>query len=112
LPFAPAAHLRREDAVGHALRLRRARGKEGRMSDAAKRAAAEAAVALVEDGMLVGLGTGSTMRFAIEALGRRRPRITGVPTSQATEAQARELKIALVEPDGAPLDLAIDGADE
>jgi ribose 5-phosphate isomerase A len=82
------------------------------MSDAAKRAAAEAAIALIEDGMLVGLGTGSTMRFAIEALGRRRPRIKGVPTSKRTEAQARELGIALAEPDGTKLDLAIDGADE
>ena len=82
------------------------------MNDAAKRAAAEAAVALIEDGMLVGLGTGSTMRFAIEALGRRRPRITGVPTSKRTEALARELGIALVEPDDKKLDLAIDGADE
>jgi ribose 5-phosphate isomerase A len=82
------------------------------MSDAAKRAAGEAAVALIEDGMLVGLGTGSTMQFAIEALGRRRPRITGVPTSKRTEAQARELGIVLFEPDGTRLDLAIDGADE
>src|SRR5215472_13796618 len=82
------------------------------MSDEAKRAAAEAAVALIEDGMLVGLGTGSTMKFAVEALGRRRPRITGIPTSQATEALATKLGIALVEPDGAMLDLAIDGADE
>ena len=82
------------------------------MSDEAKRAAAEAAAALVEDGMLVGLGTGSTMKFAVEALGRRRPRITGVPTSKATEALAAKLGIALVEPDGTPLDLAIDGADE
>ncbi len=82
------------------------------MSDEAKRAAAEAAVALIEDGMRVGIGTGSTMRFAIEALGRRRLRITGVPTSLNSEAMARELGIALVEPDGARLDLAIDGADE
>lgn len=82
------------------------------MSDAAKRAAAEAAVALIEDGMLVGLGTGTTMRFAIEALGRRRPRIAGVPTSRKTEALAQELGIALIELNATPLDLAIDGADE
>jgi ribose 5-phosphate isomerase A len=81
-------------------------------NDAAKRAAAEAAVALIEDGMLVGLGSGTTMRFAIEALGQRRPRITGVPTSRKIEARAREFGIALVEPAASPLDLAIDGADE
>jgi ribose 5-phosphate isomerase A len=81
-------------------------------NDTAKRAAAEAAVALIEDGMLVGLGSGTTMRFAIEALSRRRPSITGVPTSRKMVALARELGITLVEPAAAPLDLAIDGADE
>jgi ribose 5-phosphate isomerase A len=82
------------------------------MNDEAKRAAAEAAVALIEDGMLVGLGTGTTMRFAIDAIGRRRPRITGVPTSRNTEALATEFGIPLAEPDAVPIDLAIDGADE
>jgi ribose 5-phosphate isomerase A len=81
-------------------------------NDAAKRAAAEAAVSLIEDGMLVGLGSGTTMRFAIEALGRRQPRITGVPTSRKTEVLAREFGITLDEPAANPLDLAIDGADE
>ncbi|HEX4262607.1 MAG TPA: ribose-5-phosphate isomerase RpiA [Acetobacteraceae bacterium] len=85
-------------------------------ADAAKRAAAEAAVALVEDGMRIGLGTGSTMRHAVAALGRRVAaglRVTGIPTSVATEQQARGLGIALG--DFATierLDLAIDGADE
>jgi ribose 5-phosphate isomerase A len=83
----------------------------------AKRAAAEAAVALVEDGMRVGLGTGSTARFAIEALGQRirleSLRIVAIPTSQATETLARKAGIPLggfAEID--ELDLAIDGADE
>ena len=84
-------------------------------AEAAKHAAGEAAAALVEDGMLVGLGTGSTVRHLVAALGRRVRqdglRITGVPTSLATAAQATELGIRLAEPDG-PIDLAIDGADE
>lgn len=83
--------------------------------DSAKIAAAIAAAALVETGMIVGLGTGSTMRHAVAELGRRlreeRLRFTGVPTSDATAAQARGLGIPLTELD-APLDLAIDGTDE
>lgn len=84
--------------------------------DAAKRAAGEAAAFLVETGMRVGLGTGSTAKFLVAALGRRVAteglRIEGVPTSEATAAQARSLGIDLGEPDGRPIDLAIDGADE
>jgi ribose 5-phosphate isomerase A len=85
--------------------------------DAAKRAAADAAVALVEDGMLLGLGTGSTAWFAGEALGRRVReeglRVTGVATSVATEQHATSLGIKLTGlADVAALDLAIDGADE
>ena len=54
--------------------------------DALKRAAAEAAVELVEDGMVVGLGTGSTAAFAVEALAvrhRQGLRFIGIPTSRA-----------------------------
>lgn len=83
--------------------------------DAAKHAAAIAAAALVEPGMLVGLGTGSTMRHAIDELGRRIRqdglRFTAVPTSLATAHQARGLSIPLADPD-ADIDLAIDGTDE
>ena len=83
--------------------------------DAAKRAAGEAAAALVERGMLLGLGTGSTVWFLVEALGRRVReeglRIVGVPTSEATARQATGLGIPLADPDAA-IDLAIDGADE
>jgi ribose 5-phosphate isomerase A len=53
--------------------------------DDQKRAAAEAAVALVQNGMLVGLGSGSTAAFAIEALSRRVRQgldIEGIPTSE------------------------------
>ena len=57
--------------------------------DALKRAAAEAAVELVEDGMVVGLGTGSTAAFAVDALARRYRqglRFLGIATSERTAA--------------------------
>ena len=60
--------------------------------DTQKRTAAEAAAAMIEDGMVVGLGTGSTARFAIEALIRRVRdglRIRAIPTSERSAAQAR-----------------------
>ena len=84
-------------------------------SDAAKRAAGEAAAALVEHDMLVGLGSGTTVKFLVEALGRRVReglRIVGVPTSTGTAALARAQGIALAELDTAMIDLTIDGADE
>lgn len=86
------------------------------MADPAKRAAAEAAVAEVEDGMALGLGTGSTAALMVEALGARVRdglRVTGVPTSSATAAQAEALGIPLTTLGETPaLDLTIDGADE
>jgi ribose 5-phosphate isomerase A len=85
------------------------------MNDAGKRAAGEAAAALVEDAMLGGLGTGSTMHHAIVALGRRVAaglRCVGVPTSLASAALARSFGIKLADPGEAALDLALDGADE
>lgn len=85
-------------------------------SDRLKRLAAEAAVAMVEDGMVLGLGTGSTMAFALEALAERITqglRVTGVPTSDRTAALARTLGIPLTDfAAHQRLDLAIDGADE
>lgn len=85
-------------------------------ADTAKRAAAEAAAQLVESGMVVGLGTGSTVRHLIAALGRRVReeglRIVGVPTSTETDALALTHGITLAEPGDAPIELAIDGADE
>ena len=81
-----------------------------------KRLAAEAAVAEVRDGMIVGLGTGSTAYWAIEAIGARvaaGERITAVATSEASAAQARGLGIRLLDMGQVDrLDLAIDGADE
>src|SRR5258708_302481 len=79
-----------------------------------KRLAAESAVAQVSNGMVVGLGTGTTGEFVLLALARRIReglRITGVPTSEHTATRARELGIPLTELTG-PIDLAIDGADE
>lgn len=84
--------------------------------DALKRAAAEAAVELVQDGMVVGLGTGSTAAFAVEALARRHRqglRFVGIPTSERTAAQARAGGIPLSSfAEHRQIDLTIDGADE
>jgi len=79
-----------------------------------KRIAAEAAAELVEDGMTVGLGTGSTVAFLLPALARRGPTgVRCVATSVATADQARELGIPVEEFDALDrLDIAIDGTDE
>lgn len=81
-----------------------------------KRAAAEAAAAEVRDGMVVGLGTGSTAAFLIDILAARVRaglRIIAVPTSQRTAAQARAGGIRLTDFAAHPhLDLTIDGADQ
>jgi ribose 5-phosphate isomerase A len=86
------------------------------MTDDDKRIAAEAAVAEVQPGMLIGLGTGSTAAFAIEALGRRFREgldIEAVATSLASERQARDLGIVVRDfTDVSAVDLTIDGADE
>jgi ribose 5-phosphate isomerase A len=84
--------------------------------DARKREAAMVAVAMVEDGMIVGLGTGSTAAFAIEGLIARVRgglRIVGIPTSERSAAQARAGGIELTDfAHHTRLDLTIDGADE
>jgi ribose 5-phosphate isomerase A len=84
--------------------------------DTQKRAAAEVAAAMIEDGMVVGLGTGSTARFAIEALIRRVHdglRIRAIPTSERSAAQARDGGIPLTSfTEHRRLDITIDGADE
>ena len=84
--------------------------------DALKRAAAEAAVELVQDGMVVGLGTGSTAAFAIEALARRHLeglQFIGIPSSERTAAQAKAANIPLTSfAEHHQIDLTIDGADE
>jgi ribose 5-phosphate isomerase A len=81
-----------------------------------KKAASESAVAQVVDGMIVGLGSGSTAAFAVSALGRRVQqglRIVGIPTSESTAADARALGIPLCSLEEEPqIDVTIDGADE
>ena len=82
--------------------------------DAEKRLAAETAAELVEDGMTVGLGTGSTVAFLLPALAARNlSGIRCVATSVATEQRARELGIPIEEfSQLSRLDIAIDGADQ
>jgi ribose 5-phosphate isomerase A len=85
--------------------------------DSAKQAAAEAAAGLVRDGMVLGLGSGTTAMFLLEALARRMRgeglRVVGVPTSHRTAAEAVRLGIPLSDlAAGTHIDLAIDGADE
>lgn len=81
--------------------------------DHEKLVAARAAAELVEDGMRIGLGTGSTVRHLVDALGERSLDIECVATSEATSRQAAELGLTVVDPDqGGRLDLTIDGADE
>jgi ribose 5-phosphate isomerase A len=81
-----------------------------------KRAAAEAAVELVQNGMVVGLGTGSTAAFAVDALARRHRqglRFLGIPTSERTVEQAKALGIPITSfAEHQWIDLTIDGADE
>ncbi len=82
-------------------------------SEQRKRAAALAACDLIDDGMQLGLGTGSTIAHLLEAIAARRLQVAGVPTSQATTAACRRLGIELLGPEEVEvLDLAIDGADE
>ena len=78
-----------------------------------KRSAAEAAALLVEDGMTVGLGTGSTVAYFLPALARQQLRVTCVATSVSTETTARSLGLAL-DPFNTVdrLDLVVDGADQ
>jgi ribose 5-phosphate isomerase A len=85
-------------------------------ADELKRAAAARAAELVTDGMRLGLGTGSTAKHFVSILGekvRGGLRIVGVPTSEATRAQALAEGVPLTTLDETPeLDLTVDGADE
>lgn len=84
-------------------------------SEEAKRRAGEHAADVVTDGMVVGLGTGSTAAFAIRALGRAVDAgldIRGVPTSYQSRRLARDAGIPLTTLDDATPDVAIDGADQ
>jgi ribose 5-phosphate isomerase A len=82
-------------------------------ADTEKRVAAEAAAELVEDGMAVGLGTGSTVAFLLPALASRNLSIHCIATSPATEREALQLGIEVGAFEGTDrLDIAIDGADQ
>src|ERR1700733_13636602 len=82
----------------------------------AKQAAARAAVKYIKDGMIVGLGTGSTTAYFIEALGKKHRqglKITAVATSKHSALQAQELQIPLRQIDTlTEVDITVDGADE
>jgi ribose 5-phosphate isomerase A len=85
----------------------------GSEAEREKQAAAEAAAELVEDGMAVGLGTGSTVAHLLPALAARGLAIRCVATSPATERAARELGLQVESFDRLDaLDIAIDGADQ
>ena len=81
-----------------------------------KQVAAEAAAELAESGMTLGLGTGSTATYFVDALAARRLELRCVATSLATEQHARSLGLDVVRFEGpdspARLDLAVDGADQ
>ena len=82
----------------------------------AKQKAAQTAAQLVEDGMLLGLGSGSTAELAVRAIAERVHSeglsVVGVPSSERTGAIARELGIPVVDLSTQEIDLTIDGADE
>jgi ribose 5-phosphate isomerase A len=84
--------------------------------DGFKKAAALKAVEFVHDGMVIGLGTGSTAKHLVIALGeqvRAGMKLRGVPTSQETAALAREAGIPLLDAENRwEIDVAIDGADQ
>ncbi len=81
--------------------------------DTEKRVAAEAAAELIEDGMAVGLGTGSTVAFLLPALAARGLRTRCVATSEETERIGRGLGLPIEPFDSLDhLDIAIDGADQ
>lgn len=88
-----------------------------KVSDGHKERVAEAVLNEVENGMLLGLGSGSTAQRFLLALGSRigsggLSKLRGVPTSRATERTAREVGIPLIDLPATGVDLAIDGMDE
>ncbi len=83
--------------------------------DDLKRVAAEKALELVRDGMLLGLGSGTTVRYFTEGVGKLVAdgmKVRGVPTSRSTAELAAANGIAVVEEIVGQIDLAVDGADE
>ena len=85
------------------------------MFEELKQAAAEKALELVQDGMLLGLGSGSTAKYFTEGVGRlvaSGMKLRCVPSSRATAEMAAELGIPIVQELVGEIDLAVDGADE
>jgi ribose 5-phosphate isomerase A len=85
------------------------------LTDEYKQAAAEKALELVSDGMLIGLGSGSTATLFVEGVGRlvaEGMKVRGVPSSRATAELAASLGIQIVTELIGPIDLTVDGADE
>jgi ribose 5-phosphate isomerase A len=85
------------------------------LTDEYKQVAARKALELVQDGMLLGLGSGSTARYFTEGVGRLVAdglKVRGVPTSRATAELAAELGIPIVTELVGQIDLSVDGADE
>lgn len=86
------------------------------VTDEQKRLAGEAAAELVQSGMIVGLGSGSTAAWFVRALARRMSQekldVRGVASSKATESLAEVLAIPLLELNRVEIDLTVDGADE
>jgi ribose 5-phosphate isomerase A len=85
------------------------------LSEEFKRTAAETALELVQDGMLLGLGSGSTSKYFTEGVGRLVAggmKLRCVPSSRATAELAAELGIPIVQELVGAIDLAVDGADE
>lgn len=81
--------------------------------DELKKQVAEAALAYIEDDMIIGVGTGSTTQYFIEALSACPKQIMGaVPSSQATQRQLREFGIPILDINAGPIALYIDSADE
>jgi ribose 5-phosphate isomerase A len=82
-------------------------------AEAQRKAAGERAAELVQDGMVIGFGTGRAANAALESLARRNLRVRGVATSQKTVEVCARLGLPLVSLDDHPrLDLVIDGSDE
>ena len=88
------------------------------LQDRLKKEAGISAVDFIESGMVLGLGTGTTTRFALEEIGKRYKEgrlkdIVGIPSSLDTDKRAKELGIPIITfDDKQELDLTIDGADE
>jgi len=84
--------------------------------EAKKAAAAQAIESFLKDGMIIGLGSGTTSRWLVRILGERVAqglRVTGVPSSKSTGQLAQEVGVSLADLNDVPqLDLTIDGADE